>query len=211
MGFDQIPGGSNNIPSDNLARKGGRNEQKIIEAAKVERQQEYEEAGRKSVLKSVTTQNINPEGTVTTHLTTTAVEASDPVINTGSSMTEDQLNDQAVALQKALNQGLKDAQASRNKVSNDLAGVLDSMKSNTSADLSLLEARVENLLEYVQSPNGFGQSQLEGFQNLQKELESYGPKYNSSNMTTLPPYETNEDLVACKYMMRTLKSNGFTT
>ena len=247
MGLDQNPGGIKDIPRNNLARQGKndkswmvRNELKIIEEAKVERQQEYEEAGRKSVLKSVTAQNVNPEGTVTNPLTTTAIGTSVPGINTGSSsMTlndsmntvgnnigssnqsaaanfgfsttpqqllesllvpseEYQLNAQAAALQNAVNHGLKDAQASRNKVSNDLAGMLDSMKLNTSADLSSLEARAKNLLQYVQSPDGFGQSQLEGFQNLQKELESYGTKLNSSNMTALPPYETNEDLVACK-------------
>lgn len=87
--------------------------------------------------------------------------------------------------------------AEREKISADVSALLESLNTEDAAkdNLANAQARAEALLDKVRNPSALALSEAQGMA-LQQQLHALETRYSPTTMTSLPPYGSNEEIVA---------------
>ena len=83
------------------------------------------------------------------------------------------------------------------EVSDLLARVSDL---STEGDATKQQEKAKALLNDVNKPGSFVFSKMQGM-GLQAQLDALGTKFGPTNMAALPPFQSDAELVACKFYL----------
>ncbi len=100
---------------------------------------------------------------------------------------------------RRLNEDMAETSAERQKVSAEVSDLLARVAViSTTSDAEEQKLKAEELLNDVNKPGSFAFSKMQGM-GLQSQLDALGTKFGPTNMASLPPFQSDAELVACKY------------
>ena len=107
--------------------------------------------------------------------------------------------------EKKLEDSLEATNKARDSAISEAEQILEDMKDTTGEDLKAKQKELSTMMTSMkkQKPQGFGTSKMRGME-LQKDLESLTTRFGDTEMSTLRPYNTYEDLVAGKLLLVSL-------
>ena len=107
--------------------------------------------------------------------------------------------------EKKLEDSLEATNKARDSAISEAEQILEDMKDTTGEDLKAKQKELSTMMTSMkkQKPQGFGTSKMSGME-LQKDLESLTTRFGDTEMSTLRPYNTYEDLVAGKLLLVSL-------
>ena len=107
--------------------------------------------------------------------------------------------------EKKLEDSLEATNKARDSAISEAEQILEDMKDTTGEDLKAKQKELSAMMTSIkkQKPQGFGTSKMRGME-LQKDLESLTTRFGDTEMSTLRPYNTYEDLVAGKLLLVSL-------
>ena len=107
--------------------------------------------------------------------------------------------------EKKLEDSLEATNKARDSAISEAEQILEDMKDTTGEDLKAKQKELSAMMTSIkkQKPQGFGTSKMRGME-LQKDLESLTTRFGGTEMDTLRPYNTYQDLVAGKLLLVSL-------
>lgn len=102
---------------------------------------------------------------------------------------------------KQLKEDIAETNEAREQALSEAETLLEKMKGSTGADLKDQQAELQNILKSVKRPANFGASRIRGMASIQNDLEGMSTRFGATDMNTLKPYASYQQLVAGKFSM----------
>ena len=96
---------------------------------------------------------------------------------------------------------MAETSADRQQVAAEVSDLLAQVSDiSTEKNVAKQQLKAEELLNSVNKPGSFAFSKMQGL-GLQRQLDALGTKFGPTSMASIPPFQSDAELVACEFYM----------